>query len=134
MDSALFSTLSMTRLATVTDTGEPMAVPNFCLKNSPLYARKVASRQNWRSFATCSAKGAVHLENELSALSLSLATLAARSAGTFLKRDITSNVAQLARTRITRCLAKARPPPTNFSPALPPGQGKCHRGDGSHNI
>ena len=46
VDSALFSTLSMTRLATVTDTGEPMAVLNVCLKNSPLYARKVASRQN----------------------------------------------------------------------------------------
>ena len=39
VDSALSSTLSMTRLATVTDTGEPMAVPNICLKNSPLYAR-----------------------------------------------------------------------------------------------
>ena len=38
VDSALSSTLSMTRLATVTDTGEPMAVPNVCLKNSPLYA------------------------------------------------------------------------------------------------
>ena len=30
VDSALSSTLSITRLATVTDTGEPMAVPNVC--------------------------------------------------------------------------------------------------------
>ena len=39
VDSAQSSTLFMTMLATVTDTGKPIAVPNVCLKNSPLYAR-----------------------------------------------------------------------------------------------
>ena len=70
----------MTRLAIVTDIEELIAVLNVCFKNSPLYARYVASRQNWRSFTTCPTESAVR-----SALSLSLATLTARSAGTFVK-------------------------------------------------
>ena len=71
----------MTRLATVNDTVELMAVPNARFKNSPLYARYVASRQYWRSFTTCSAESAVLSDNELTALSLSLATLTAEQQG-----------------------------------------------------
>lgn len=49
VDSALSFTLSMTMLATVTETGELMAVPNTCLRNSSLYARLVTFRLNWKS-------------------------------------------------------------------------------------
>ena len=96
VDSAHSFTLSMTsRLATVTYTEELMAVPNVCFKNSPLNARFIASRQNWRSCTTCSAESAVCSDNELTALSLSLATLTARSAGAFVKTDTTSNDASI---------------------------------------
>ena len=35
--SAPYSTSSITRLVTVTETGEPMAVPKVCWYTSPLY-------------------------------------------------------------------------------------------------
>ena len=80
----------MTRSATVTDTGDPMAVPNVCWKNSPLYARYVALRQKdkrvWISVGESEERSA----SDGSFVRRSPAILTARSTGTFVKRDVTS--------------------------------------------
>lgn len=45
VDKTPTSTSSMTRLVTMTDTGEPTAVPKLCWWHAPRQARNVASRQ-----------------------------------------------------------------------------------------
>ena len=48
MDSALSSMFSITRLATTTDTRDPIAVPCTCWYTFPRKDRKVASKQSDR--------------------------------------------------------------------------------------
>ena len=48
MDSALSSMSSITRLATTTDTGDPIAVPCICWYTFPRKDRKVAAKQSDR--------------------------------------------------------------------------------------
>ena len=79
----------MTRSVTVTDTGDPIAVPNVCWKNSPLYARYVVLRQKDRRVWISVGESEERSTSEESFVRQSPATLTARSTGNFVKRDVT---------------------------------------------
>ena len=93
---ALSSTSSITRFATVTNTGDPIAVPKVCWKYSPRYAIYVASRQNLRSWITSCGDRVVWSSNESSLWRRPSATRHANSTGTFVKSDTTSNETRIA--------------------------------------
>ena len=57
VDSVLSSTSSMTRSATVTVTGNPIAVPKVCWYHSPLYDRYVALGQKVSRFTSHLGRG-----------------------------------------------------------------------------
>ena len=84
------STSSITRLATDTDTGDPIAVPKTCLYTRPRNERKVALRQNSRKWVSSCGVSAVRSCRVWSASNLLRAIVEARCTGTFVNKETTS--------------------------------------------
>ena len=97
---ALSSTSSITRFTTVTDTGDPIAVPKVCWKYSPQYAIYVASRQNLSSWITSCSDSVVRSSNKSSLWRSPSATQHDNSTGTFVKSDTISNETRTASSMI----------------------------------
>ena len=90
MDRALSSMSSITRFATTTDTGDPIAVPCAWRYTFPL-KDKVASKHRDSRPMILSTLRLVRSEREVSLSSLWRATQMARSVGTEVNNDTTSN-------------------------------------------
>ena len=84
------STSSITKFATATDTGDPMAVPKTCLYDCPWKERYVAVRQNSKSWFNSSGLRDVREGRESSDCKRRLATSAASFTGTFVNNETTS--------------------------------------------
>ena len=87
---ALSSTSSITRFATTTETGDPMAVPWTCWYIFPLNCRKVALRHRVRRSTVSQTLKSVLSGRVGSFSSLRRATCTTRSVGTQVNKDTTS--------------------------------------------
>ena len=95
VESALSSTSSITKSATVTETGDHIAMPKVCWYHSPLNDIYVALRQKVRRFTISSGERAVRSGKDGSVRRRSFATFAARSVGTLVKSNTTSKDARV---------------------------------------
>ena len=91
MDKALSLMSSITRFATTTDTGDPIAVPCAWRYSFPLKDKKVAFKHRDSRPMMSSTLRLVHSEREVSLSSLWRTTRMARSVGTEVNNDTTSN-------------------------------------------
>ena len=91
MDRALSLMSSIARFATTTDAGDPIAVPCAWRYTFPLKDKKVASKHRDSRPMMSSTLRLVRSEREVSLSSLWQATRMARSVGTEVNNDTTSN-------------------------------------------